>query len=93
MGGWINSGMRQQLLTWLVRTGWQPSAWPAVDWWDVARNDDQSKKMTFLGIKHFASSCRGPGTPQEEQAALPGFSVGLTSNWLMSIRKKLSSSL
>lgn len=59
----MSSGMRLQLLTWPIRTGLEPSAWPALDWLDIERNENQSRKMTFRGIKQFASSCRDPGTP------------------------------
>lgn len=41
----------------------EPSAWPALDWLDIERNENQSRKMTFCRIKQFASSCRDPGTP------------------------------
>lgn len=56
--------MKQQLLTWPITTSWQPSAWSALDWWDIERNENQSRKMTFRGIKQFASSCRDPGNPR-----------------------------
>lgn len=75
--------VRLQLLTWPLMTSLAPSAWPALDWLDIERNENQSRKMTFSGIKQFASSCRDPGThssPQLEGADLPGYYVGLTSN-------------
>lgn len=40
----------------------EPSARAALDWLDIERNENQSRKMTFHGIKQFASSCRDPGT-------------------------------
>lgn len=76
--------VRLQLLTWPLMTSLEPSAWPALDWLDIERNENQSRKMTFSGIKQFASSCRDPETPpppsQLEGADLPGYYVGLTSN-------------
>lgn len=59
----MSSGVRLQLLTWPIRNDLEPSAWPALDWLDIERNKNQSRKMTFHGIKQFASSCRDPGTP------------------------------
>lgn len=46
-----------------TRTRLEASAWPVVDWLDIERNENQSRRMTFSGIKQFASSCRDPGTP------------------------------
>jgi hypothetical protein len=55
--------VRLQLLTWTVRTSSEPSVRPAFDWLDTERNENQSRKMTFSGMKQFASSCRDPETP------------------------------
>lgn len=43
----------------------QPSAWPALDWLDTEGKENQSRKMTFIGSKQFASSCWGPRDPRK----------------------------
>ena len=73
----MSSGVRLQLLTWPIRNDLEPSAWPVVDWLDIERNKNQSRRMTFRELSNLQAAAEILG-PQLERADLPGFYVGLT---------------